>query len=217
MLGTYSAIVSKLIVKSCFTELLFKIGPILSKPNYISYRGSTRLQHFHFRSSIVEPAHELGQEIIFMWLCSQTEVTSVQSGSRDTNPRHVYMYTLSSIVHCICAACCVVGMALKCSGARARHGPARGASVRVSADLDSSRFWIHYDVTHCLGMRRSLKCRKVTYKMCVAHPRKWIRVLLASTVLADLDGQNLRFRERRCHEIEYHPPISGHARSSPIR
>ena len=63
----------------------------------------------------------------------------------------------------------------------------------VSADLDLSRFWIPYDVTHCLGMRSSLKCRKVTYKMCVAHPRKWIRFLLASTVLADLDGQNLRF------------------------
>ena len=67
----------------------------------------------------------------------------------------------------------------------------------VSADLDPSRFWIPYDVTHCLGMRSSLKCRKVTYKMCVAHPRKWIRFLLASTVLADLDGQNLRFCERR--------------------
>ena len=65
----------------------------------------------------------------------------------------------------------------------------------VSADLDPSRFWIPYDVTHCLGMRSSLKCRKVTYKMCVAHPRKWIRFLLASTVLADLDGQNLRFCE----------------------
>ena len=62
-------------------------------------RGSTRLQHFHFRGSIVEPAHELWQEIIFMWLCSQTEVTSVQSGSRDTNPRHVYMYTLSSTLY----------------------------------------------------------------------------------------------------------------------
>ena len=49
----------------------------------------------------------------------------------------------------------------------------------VSADLDPSRFWIPYDVTHCLGMRSSLKCRKVTYKMCVAHPRKWIRFLLA--------------------------------------
>ena len=56
----------------------------------------------------------------------------------------------------------------------------------VSADLDPSRFWIPYDVTHCLGMRSSLKCRKVTYKMCVAHPRKWIRFLLAGTVLADL-------------------------------
>ena len=69
----------------------------------------------------------------------------------------------------------------------------------VSADLDPSRFWIPYDVIHCLGMRSSLKCRKVTYKMCVAHPRKWIRFLLAgsSTVLADLDGQNLRFCERR--------------------
>ena len=33
--------------------------------------------------------------------------------------------------------------------------------------------------------------------MCVAHPRKWIRFLLASKVLADLDGQNLRFCERR--------------------
>ena len=33
--------------------------------------------------------------------------------------------------------------------------------------------------------------------MCVAHPRKWLRFLLACTVLADLDGQNLRFRERR--------------------
>ena len=32
--------------------------------------------------------------------------------------------------------------------------------------------------------------------MCVAHPRKWIPFLLASTVLADLDGQNLRFCER---------------------
>ena len=40
----------------------------------------------------------------------------------------------------------------------------------VSADLDPSRFWIPYDVTHCLSMRSSLKCRKVTYKMCVAHP-----------------------------------------------
>ena len=72
-------------------------------------------------------------------------------------------------------------------------------SACVSADLDPSRFWIPYDVTHCLGMRSSLKCRKVTYKMCVAHPRKWIRFLLASssTVLADLDGQNLRFCERR--------------------
>ena len=67
----------------------------------------------------------------------------------------------------------------------------------VSADLDPSRFWIPYDVTHCLGMRSSLKCRKVTYKMCVAHPRKWIRFLLAGTVLADLDGQKLRFCERR--------------------
>ena len=47
----------------------------------------------------------------------------------------------------------------------------------VSTDLDPSRFWIPYDVTHCLGMRSSLKCRKVTYKMCVAHPRKWIRFL----------------------------------------
>ena len=47
----------------------------------------------------------------------------------------------------------------------------------VSADLDPSRFWIPYDVTHCLGMRRSLKCRKVTYKMCVAHPWKWLRFL----------------------------------------
>ena len=64
----------------------------------------------------------------------------------------------------------------------------------VSADLDPSRFWIPYDVTHCLGMRSSLKCRKVTCKMCVAHPRKWIRFLLARTVLADLDGQNLRGR-----------------------
>ena len=52
----------------------------------------------------------------------------------------------------------------------------------VSADLDPSRFWIPYDVTHCLGMRSSLKCRKVTYKMCVAHPRKWIRFLLATVV-----------------------------------
>ena len=75
----------------------------------------------------------------------------------------------------------------------------QGLSIRrvvaacVSADLDPSRFWIPYDVTHCLGMRSSLKCRKVTYKMCVAHPRKWIRFLLASTVLVDLDGQNLRF------------------------
>ena len=60
----------------------------------------------------------------------------------------------------------------------------RGACV--SADLDPSRFWIPNDVTHCLGMRSSLKCRKVTYKMCVAHPRKWIRFLLAGTVLADL-------------------------------
>ena len=58
-------------------------------------------------------------------------------------------------------------------------------SACVSADLDPSRFWIPYDVTHCLGMRSSLKCRKVTYKMCVAHPRKWIRFLLAGTVLAD--------------------------------
>ena len=41
----------------------------------------------------------------------------------------------------------------------------------VSADLDPSRFWIPYDVTHCLDMSSSLKCRKVTYKMCVAHPR----------------------------------------------
>ena len=48
-------------------------------------------------------------------------------------------------------------------------------SACVSADLDPSRFWIPYDVTYCLGMRSSLKCRKVTYKMCVAHPRKWIR------------------------------------------
>ena len=70
-------------------------------------------------------------------------------------------------------------------------------SACVSADLDPSRFWIPYDVTHCLGMRSSLKCRKVTYKMCVAHPRKWIRFLLAGTVLADLDGQKLRFCERR--------------------
>ena len=67
----------------------------------------------------------------------------------------------------------------------------------VSADLDPSRFWIPYDVTHCPGMRSSLKCRKVTYKMCVAHPRKWIRFLLAGTVLADQDGQKLRFCERR--------------------
>ena len=52
----------------------------------------------------------------------------------------------------------------------------------VSADLDPSRFWIPYDVTHCLGMSSSLKCRKVTYKMCVAHPRKWIGFLLASIV-----------------------------------
>ena len=81
--------------------------------------------------------------------------------------------------------------------------------LHVSADLDPSRFWIPYDVTHCLGMRSSLKCRKVTYKMCVAHPRKWIRFLLASTVLADLDGQNLRFCERRCHEID-HPPMPDH-------
>ena len=76
----------------------------------------------------------------------------------------------------------------------------------VSADLDPSRFWIPYDVTHCLGMRSSLKCRKVTYKMCVAHPRKWIRFLLASTVLADLDGQNLRFCEREaslCVQLQY--------------
>ena len=43
--------------------------------------------------------------------------------------------------------------------------------------------------------------------MCVAHPRKWIRFLLASssTVLADLDGQNLRFCERRC-PMPDHPP-----------
>ena len=72
-----------------------------------------------------------------------------------------------------------------------------GRDAGVSADLDPSRFWIPYDVTHCLGMRSSLKCRKVTYKMCVAHPRKWIRFLLAGTVLADLDGQKLRFCERR--------------------
>ena len=58
----------------------------------------------------------------------------------------------------------------------------------VSAGLDPSRFWIPYNVTHCLGMRSSLKCRKVTYKMCVAHPRKWIRFLLARTILADLAG-----------------------------
>ena len=77
----------------------------------------------------------------------------------------------------------------------------------VSADLDPSRFWIPYDVTHCLGMRSSLKCRKETYKMCVAHPRKWIRFLLASTVLADLDGQNLRFCERRC-PMPDHPPFA---------
>ena len=77
----------------------------------------------------------------------------------------------------------------------------------VSANLDPSRFWIPYDVTHCLGMRSSLKCRKVTYKMCVAHPRKWIRFLLASTVLADLDGQNLRFCERRWRcPMPDHPP-----------
>ena len=57
----------------------------------------------------------------------------------------------------------------------------RSFNACVSADLDPSRFWIPYDVTHCLGMRSSLKCRKVTYKMCVAHPRKWIRFLLAST------------------------------------
>ena len=84
----------------------------------------------------------------------------------------------------------------------------------VSADLDPSRFWIPYDVTHCLGMRSSLKCRKVTYKMCVAHPRKWIRFLLASTVLADLDGQNLRFCERRPVSRNRSSP---HARSSTIR
>ena len=47
----------------------------------------------------------------------------------------------------------------------------------VSAGLDPSRFWIRYDVTHCLGMRSSLKCRKVTCKMCVAHPRKWLLCL----------------------------------------
>ena len=34
--------------------------------------------------------------------------------------------------------------------------------------------FLDYDVTHCLGMRSSLKCRKVTYKMCVAHPWKWM-------------------------------------------
>ena len=45
------------------------------------------------------------------------------------------------------------------------------------AGLDPSRFWISYDVTHCLGMRSSLKCRKVTYQMCVAHQRKWLRFL----------------------------------------
>ena len=73
----------------------------------------------------------------------------------------------------------------------------KGMGAGVSADLDPSRFWIPYDVTHCLGIRSSLKCRKVTYKMCVAHPRKWIRFLLARTGLADLDGQNLRFCERR--------------------
>ena len=83
----------------------------------------------------------------------------------------------------------------------------RSAGAGVSADLDPSRFRIPYDVTHCLGMRSSLKCRKVTYKMCVAHPRKWIRFLLpsSSTVLADLDGQNLRFCERRC-PMPDHPP-----------
>ena len=38
------------------------------------------------------------------------------------------------------------------------------ASACARADLDPSRFWIPYDVTHCLGMRSSLKYRKVTYK-----------------------------------------------------
>ena len=89
----------------------------------------------------------------------------------------------------------------KCTGSKKvvprEFVPHVGERSCVSADLDPSRFWIPYDVTHCLGMRSSLKCRKVTYKMCVAHPRKWIRFLLAGTVLADLDGQKLRFCERR--------------------
>ena len=60
---------------------------------------------------------------------------------------------------------------------RSRELMRAAACAGVSADLDPSRFWIPYDVTHCLGMRSCLKCRKVTYKMCVAHPRKWIRFL----------------------------------------
>ena len=84
------------------------------------------------------------------------------------------------------------------------------AGVRVSADLDPSRFWIPYDVTHCLGMRSSLKCTKVTYKMCVAHPRN----PLFGEVLADLDGQNLRFRERLAGVTKQIIPHSLTAQSS---
>ena len=42
--------------------------------------------------------------------------------------------------------------------------------------------------------------------MCVAHPRKWISFLVASTVMADLPGQNLRFCERWCPMMPDHPP-----------
>ena len=57
------------------------------------------------------------------------------------------------------------------------NSSARMAGCRCKCGFRSLTFWIPYDVTHCLGMRSSLKCRKVTCKMCVVHPRKWLRFL----------------------------------------